>query len=325
MLLCIYMIYVRNIAVAVVALAVFVVPVMAQAQIFGALIPTCGGNFGEDCSFCNLLWMGQKIINFFIYLSVVVATFLFTYAGVLYMTSAPNPGNIEKAHKIFWNVLIGLIVVLGAWLIVDTVMKVFYSESDFGPWNAILCQAGTAFEYGEGGGGGVVVGERGPAGVAMAHDDAINSINEANATLASTGGGNIRVCSTTGCGTSSVYAGCSSVGCTSLEGIGSDVVRQTAAIASGCGCTVTITGGTESGAGHAAGACSHGSGCKIDLDDNPQVDSYIRSQTRALGTRDGYERRLDGNGNEYVLEGNHWDIAVPNGLCVYTDGGCASS
>jgi hypothetical protein len=124
-------------------LALWVVPIVVEAQIFGALVPTCGGNFGEDCSFCNLLGLAQRLINFFIYLSVVVATLLFTYAGILYMTSAPNPGNIERAHKIFWNVLIGLIVVLGAWLIVDTVMKVFYSESEFGPWNAILCRAGT--------------------------------------------------------------------------------------------------------------------------------------------------------------------------------------
>lgn len=102
-----------------------------------------GTSFINDCDTCDLVNMAQNIINFFVFAAVVLAVLLFVYAGVLYVTSGPNPSNIEKAHKIFWNVLIGLIIILASWLIVDIVMRTLYGDAQnpgvWGPWNEILC------------------------------------------------------------------------------------------------------------------------------------------------------------------------------------------
>ena len=101
----------------------------------------------EECDTCDAVLLAQRIVRFFIYLGLVLATGLFVYAGVLYVTSGQNSENISKAHRVFWSVLIGLVIVLGAWLIVDIVMKTLYGDGTnangqrWGPWNEIICDS----------------------------------------------------------------------------------------------------------------------------------------------------------------------------------------
>ncbi len=105
---------------------------------FGWIVP-CGNPGQEACQACHLVKLAENIVNFFVYFSIAVATLMFAWAGILYVSSSTNPKNIETAHGIFWTVFVGLIIVLSAWLVVDTIMKTFVRESSFGPWNKIQC------------------------------------------------------------------------------------------------------------------------------------------------------------------------------------------
>src|SRR3989344_269729 len=119
-------------------LALSFLPSSASAQFFeGPLLP-CGVT--RPCQACDLVKLAQNIINFLITLSVFIAVGLFIYAGILYVSSGPNPSNIEKAHKIFWNVLVGFIIALAAFLIVETIMQALFKQ-ELGPWNEIQCVA----------------------------------------------------------------------------------------------------------------------------------------------------------------------------------------
>ena len=124
---------------AIVALLIF--PVVA----LGAVLDPAGivpcGNKDTICHICEITLLAQNIINFAVYLATALAAILFMYAGFKYATASANPGQIEEAHKIFWNVLIGMVFVLGAWLIVDTIMKALFDEGNkgFGPWNELQC------------------------------------------------------------------------------------------------------------------------------------------------------------------------------------------
>jgi len=80
---------------------------------------------GEECGWKHIVKLAQNIVNFLIAFSVVIATLMFTYAGFLYLTAGGNPSRLEKAHKIFINVGIGFVFVLGAFLIVKLVMDTF--------------------------------------------------------------------------------------------------------------------------------------------------------------------------------------------------------
>ncbi len=95
----------------------------------------------DECTTCGLVTLAQNLIGFAIFLAVVVAALMFTYAGALYLFSSSNPGNISKAHGIFWDVLLGLVFVLAAWMVIDVIMKVLYGNGpqDWGPWNEVLC------------------------------------------------------------------------------------------------------------------------------------------------------------------------------------------
>ncbi|MGW7673966.1 GH25 family lysozyme [Streptomyces sp. NPDC054775] len=108
------------------------------------------------------------------------------------------------------------------------------------------------------------------------------------------------------------------VGRTSLEGVRARTIQGVIALKKVSGCTITITGGTESG--HSTtGRHSHGNGYKLDLrtrDEGTCVTKWIK-YTQHKGKPRGNDPRWYGNlagiSFEYVYEtpkrgGVHWDI-----------------
>jgi hypothetical protein len=117
------------------------IPLLAFA--LPPLVP-CGNTTGTICTPCHIVALAQRVMIFFVFVVVIVAALLFVNAGVLYLFSPASAANIAKAHRLFINTLIGLIIVLASFLFIDTAMKTFYgdrSQDDlWGPWNNILCE-----------------------------------------------------------------------------------------------------------------------------------------------------------------------------------------
>lgn len=123
----------------------FVATATAQAQGMPTELVTCGDRGQAMCNVCNLVGLAQNVLNFFVFFSTLVAALLFVNAGVLYLFSPSNPGNVSKAHRIFTNTLVGMLIILTSWLVVGTVMTNLYGqEGTWGPWNRILCAPGGA-------------------------------------------------------------------------------------------------------------------------------------------------------------------------------------
>jgi len=78
---------------------------------------------GADCNWTAFLTLMQNLLNFLVFLGVTLSALLFAYAGFLYLTSGGG-GQVEEAKNIFTHVIIGLIIMLVAWLLVDTILKV---------------------------------------------------------------------------------------------------------------------------------------------------------------------------------------------------------
>ena len=113
---------------------ILISPYLALAQIPTKIVP-CNGT---DCTFCHIAQLAQNALNVGIYIAVFLSAVLFAYAGWKYITAGGEPGKAREAKKVFWNVGIGLILILGAWLIVDLIMKILVNEQALrGPWNAI--------------------------------------------------------------------------------------------------------------------------------------------------------------------------------------------
>lgn len=75
----------------------------------------------NDCTFSDLVQLGQNILNYLVFISAIAAAGGFMWAGWLYFTSAGNEGQVSQARDIFKNIALGFIFVLGAWLIVYTI------------------------------------------------------------------------------------------------------------------------------------------------------------------------------------------------------------
>jgi len=112
------------------------VPVVVSAA---TLVP-CGVNGDSAAATCNLCTFGQllqNIINFAIGLSIPVSAILFSYAGWLYFSNRENMANIERAHKIFTSVLIGFVIAIAGWLIVQTILKTL--APGYQSWTTFTC------------------------------------------------------------------------------------------------------------------------------------------------------------------------------------------
>ncbi|HVV14892.1 MAG TPA: pilin [Candidatus Paceibacterota bacterium] len=92
-----------------------------------------------SCQACSVIQLIQTLINFMIGLSIPIAMALFAWAGVLYFTAATKEENISKAKSIFRSVFVGFIIVLGAYLMVETLLHAILNQDYFTGWNKIEC------------------------------------------------------------------------------------------------------------------------------------------------------------------------------------------
>ena len=106
----------------------------AQQQAEGGLVACTG----IDCNFCSAVETANNVINLLFELMIVAAVILVVVAGLKLVTSAGNVSAMQDAKGMLANVIIGFIIVLSAWLIVDTLMKALMGDPNsngFGPWN----------------------------------------------------------------------------------------------------------------------------------------------------------------------------------------------
>lgn len=104
------------------------VPFLAFAEIG---IP-CGKG-GDMCNFNDIFILINNLIKFFlsnILLPIIIVFIL--YIGFLLLTSGGKPDARSKAKTIAKNILIGLAMILGAWLIVFTIFKAFGYDTSYG-------------------------------------------------------------------------------------------------------------------------------------------------------------------------------------------------
>ncbi len=90
-----------------------------------------------ECTICHLFELFVNIIN--IALSCVVpllATFLFLYGGIVFYLSRGIPEKINKGRNIMTHTVVGVIIIYGAWVIVNSFLIVLGVSDD---WAKIDC------------------------------------------------------------------------------------------------------------------------------------------------------------------------------------------
>ena len=100
---------------------------------------------GPDCNFGSLILLAKGVASKLFILGLALAPIIFAYAGFLMLTSQDSPAKRTTAKKIFWNVALGLVVMMCAWVFVNLILT------------ALLCGNITSaswFPFAVSGGGG---------------------------------------------------------------------------------------------------------------------------------------------------------------------------
>lgn len=151
-------------------LIVFVV-MLLPVSVDAALVPVqCADP--QMCGSCEFVSLINNVIQFIVQIASLLAVIVFIYAGFLMVTSQGNPSQLTKAKGLFANVVIGLVILLAAFLIVNTILSgLAGTGSPILSWQQIECvyPAGvnkpTAYNGGLSSGGiGVIGGSYGGGG-----------------------------------------------------------------------------------------------------------------------------------------------------------------
>jgi len=87
--------------------------------------------------------MFENIINFFVFTLVPpVAVLMAAVAGILFILgSGFDPGLIYKARSVFRSLMIGLLIIYGSWILVNTFFVFIGAATLQGTWFIINCPA----------------------------------------------------------------------------------------------------------------------------------------------------------------------------------------
>ena len=124
------------------------------------LVP-CGGPSQSACTQCELLHLTRHLVDFILVAAApILATFFFIVAGVCIMLGGANPGMLATGKRMFKDTFIGILIVMMAWLITNTLIQSLVDVSKQkvgykGSWWQVTCsQIGLRDVPGSGGGGG---------------------------------------------------------------------------------------------------------------------------------------------------------------------------
>lgn len=263
----------------------------------------------------------QNLLNDSLIFASIFIVLLITYAGFLFVTNPASPDGVTKGRTVLMSAVIGFIVVISAWLIVNEFISVFMTGNLqsvtelLNPSSSSVClqtSSPAAKKASNNGLAKVLALSKNEALVRKEFAAAGIGVNKAPCTQAGSGSG-----------------------CTDVGGMRSTTINQlivfakdvgvTKSCSGGNSCKIVVTGGNEPG--HASGTYSHGNGYKADIRFGSPLDALFQSFKRE-GTRSGavhggpaytdscnISSYNSGTSNKYVRESTHWDIRITK-LCA---------
>ena len=94
------------------------------SPVYAAGLVPCGGTNEHECGLSDLIGMANGIEAYLLYIGVFVGVLMISYAGFTLVISQGNESAMETAKSRVWNVAVGFVIILLAFLIVNTVLTV---------------------------------------------------------------------------------------------------------------------------------------------------------------------------------------------------------
>jgi hypothetical protein len=236
--------------------------------------------------------MANIIIKWLIGVMMIVFAIIFVSAGMKLVTSGGNPAAKTDAKEKLTNAIIGLIIVLAGWLLVDTLMRALLKggtgQINGVMWTTVTCQsqAETTLKSSTPSGG---TPPPASGGTGLSEADALKALSSAGISVLSSGG-----CTDP-----------TNKSCTGVAGMQQSTVDNIVAISSACSdCGIVMTAGTEVGhtnACHQAGTCAD-----VDCRPNDCTVSQINtidSTASSNGLNAVYEVKTEARKAELISAG----------------------
>ncbi|MDP1689197.1 MAG: pilin [bacterium] len=285
-------------------LLLFLIVIPTVTNAFSLIEPDkCSGNLcipkgAKYCTICDGLNVVKGGMDYLIYIGISVAVLFITYGAILIMVGGAMPAKIQEGKKAIVASVVGVILMLMAWIIVNQVFFLFVNKSITGkPWNKIECPQEERLDCILGPGTPIATRGTSTTGATTTTRGA-NNIAESNIVrdkLISDSGGKISM-NNNNCPP------------TCLDGLSQSAKDGALGFVQKSKCDVVITGGTETTGGHGAG---HLAGDKLDFRSSSScVSNYITNGFEKMPNRsDGAIQYKDpGTGYVYALESDHWDV-----------------
>lgn len=139
-------------------IAGIVLPVISFAGLpdFNGPFVICGTSTTKDCTLCDIFKTAQLIIDTIIgFLAIIAVPILIAAGGFMILLYGANPNLLNTGKTIIKNAIIGLIIALLAWTVINMIFNTFVNTDTTkfpGPWNEIKCEGGGINEDGDAGG-----------------------------------------------------------------------------------------------------------------------------------------------------------------------------
>ena len=101
-----------------------------------------GGGVGtgptSSCSFCDGIIVTQNIIGILFEIAFPIAVGMIVYGAIRLMLAGGSESNVSSGKEIITNAIIGLVIALCAWVIVNEVLHLLTGDINL-PWSTITC------------------------------------------------------------------------------------------------------------------------------------------------------------------------------------------
>lgn len=111
------------------AISIYAAPSYSRSSDFWPIVQ-CGNAGQHDCDFVEATILVNRIINWFISMAGVIAVITFTIAGGRILLNPANPGERQAGWAMFQKTVWGMLIVLGAWLLVNTAVSALVRSQD---------------------------------------------------------------------------------------------------------------------------------------------------------------------------------------------------
>jgi hypothetical protein len=112
-----------------------------QSAVAAGLVPSCGGLNEEPCQACHVVVLVTNIFNWLGGVLGIIVVIFIIGSGVYLAMSGSNASAMSQTKHSIAKVLVGYMIFLGAWIVVDTGLKMLVDDATYGVWNVIQCTA----------------------------------------------------------------------------------------------------------------------------------------------------------------------------------------